>query len=209
MQDGDAAAFFDKVFPHVFGKPVVTVVLTGMFKKQLVVNIQKLPPVLIRNLGKVADDPTDLFEVPVVSQADQAVIGGDVGRKRKLTAAKRAVFAFAMGRAEAGHQVHVFWGFSLHFLFVDRVAGAFVAPQPMPEFGVGFQVCPFLFERDWDGNADIAAKRLAGGVVLPAYFAAILLTDGGGEAGVEIGDVELGFVGHERDFTSKKFILSS
>ena len=79
----------------------------------------------------------------------------------------------------------------------------------MPEFGISFQVSPFFLESDGDGNADIAAKRLAGGVVLSADLAAILLTDGGGEAGVEIGDVEVRFVGHERDLTSNNVVLSS
>jgi hypothetical protein len=78
----------------------------------------------------------------------------------------------------------------------------------MPEFGIGFQVSPFLFERDRDGNADIAAKRLSGGVVLPADLTAVLLTDGGRKASIEVRDVELGFVGHERDFTSKNVIYS-
>lgn len=168
-----------------------------MLKEQLVVDIEEFLAVGLADLVEIADHPANLLKIPVVGYADEAVVSGDVGRERELTAAEGAVIALTKGWTQAGDQAHIVRGFSLHFLFVDRVAGAFVAAKPMPEFGIGFQVSPFFLESDGDGNADIAAKRLAGGVVLPAYFAAILLTDGGGEAGIEIGDVEVGFVGHE------------
>lgn len=206
MQDGDAAADPDEVFAHIFGEPIVVIVLFRVLKEQFIVNVEKFFAISLADLVEVADDPANLLKIPVVCDADEAVVGGDVGRERELTAAEGAVVAFTEGWSQAGDQAHVAWGFGLHFLFVDRVVGAFVAPQAMPEFGIGFQVSPLLFERNGDGNADIAAKRLSGGVVLPADLTAVLLTDGGGEAGVEIGDVEVRFVGHERDFTSK-FLL--
>lgn len=202
MQDGDAAVDLDEVFAHILGEPIVVIVLFWVLKEQFVVDIEEFLAVGLADLVEVADDPANLLKIPVVGDADEAVVGGDVGRERELTAAEGAVVAFTEGWSQAGDQAHIVRGFGLHFLFVDRVAGAFVAAKAMPEFGIGFQVIPFLFERDGDGNADIAAKRLAGGVVLPTDFAAVLLADGGGEACIEIGDVEVRFVGHERDFTS-------
>lgn len=208
MQDGDAAADLDEVFAHILRKPIVIIVLFRVLKEQFVVDIEEFLAVGLADLVEIADHPANLLKVPVVCDADEVVVGGDVRGERELTAAEGAVVAFTEGWSQAGDQAHVAWGFGLHFLFVDRVAGAFVAPQLMPEFGIGFQVSPLLFERNGDGNADIAAKRLAGGVVLPADLTAVLLTDGGGEAGVEIGDVELGLVSHERDFTSKMSFIA-
>lgn len=208
MQDGDAAADPDEVFAHILGEPIVVIVLFRVLKEQFVVDIEEFLAVGLADLVEIADDPANLLKIPVVGDADEAVVGGDVGRERELTAAEGAVVALTESWSQAGDQAHVFRGFGLHFLFVDRVAGAFVAAKAMPEFGVGFQISPFLFERDRDGNADIAAKRLAGGVVLPADLTAVLLTDGGRKASIEVRDVELGFVGHERDFTSKMSFIA-
>ncbi len=207
MQDGDAAADPDEVFAHIFGEPIVVIVLFRVLKEQLVVDIEEFLAVGLADLVEVADDPANLLKIPVVGDTDKAVVGGDVGREGELPAAEGAVVALTVGWSQAGDQAHVFRGFGLHFFFVDRVAGAFIAPQAMPEFGIGFQVSPFLFECDRDGNTDIAAKRLSGGVVLPADLTAVLLTDGGRKAGVKIRDVELELVNHERDFTLKTKIV--
>ena len=109
-----------------------------MFKEQVVVDVQKLFAILVANSIQVADHPANLLKIPIVGQPDQTIIGGDVGRKGELPATERAEITFAKGWTLARHQVHVIWGLRFHPGKVDRVLGAFISTQPMPQLGVGF-----------------------------------------------------------------------
>jgi len=105
----------------------------------------EFPAVGRGDLVKIADDPTDRLEVPVVGEPDEAVVGSDVGRKGELAAAEGAEVALAKFRPPTSHQVHVTRRFSFHFRHIDGIIGAFVAAQAVPKLGIGFEVSPFLF----------------------------------------------------------------
>ena len=165
MEDWDAAAVLLEGFAHVLGEEVVAVVLFGVFVEQVIVEVDEFLAVGGGDLAKIADDPADLLEVPVVSEPDEAVVGGDVGGEGELAAAEGAEVALAEFRTAASHQVHVTGGFSFHFGHVDGVRGAFVSTQAVPKLGVGFEVSPLFFKRDRNCHADIAAEGFAGGVM--------------------------------------------
>ncbi len=161
MEDRNAAAALLESLAHILRKEVVAVVLFGVFVEQAIVKVDKFLAVGRGDLVQIADDPADLLEVPVVSEADEAVVGGDVGGEGELAAAEGAKVALAILGTTARHQVHIARGFSFHLGHVDGVSGAFIPAQAMPKLGVGLEVCPFLFERDGYCHADIAAEGFA------------------------------------------------
>ena len=165
VEDRDAAVALLEGFAHILREEVVAVVLFGVFVEQAVVEVDKFLAVGSGNLVKIADDPADLLEVPVVGEPDEAVVGGDVGGEGKLAAAEGAEVALAVFRTPASHQVHITWRLCFHPGHVDGISGALIAAQAMPKLGVRLEVSPFFFESDGHCHADIAAKGFAGGVV--------------------------------------------
>ena len=145
VKNGYVPLLLDEMFAHVFRKPVIAVVLAGMLKEQVVVDIQKLFPILVTHSTQVADNPTNLFKIPVVRQTNQSVISTDVRREGELPATERAEVALTKSGTLTSHEVHVVGGLCLHFFFVDWVGGAFISAQTVPELGVGFQVSPLFF----------------------------------------------------------------
>ena len=79
VEDRNAAAALLESLAHILRKEVVAVVLFGVFVEQTVVKVDKFLAIGRGDLVQIADDPADLLEVPVVSEADEAVVGGDVG----------------------------------------------------------------------------------------------------------------------------------
>lgn len=161
VEDGDAAAALLESLAHILRQEVVTVVLFGVFVEQAVVKVDKFLAIGRGDLVQIADDPADLLKVPVVSQPDEAVVGGDVRGEGELTAAEGAEVALAEFRTAARHQVHVAWRLSFHLGHVDGVSGAFIPAQAMPKLGVGLEVSPLFFESNGHCHANVTAKGFA------------------------------------------------
>jgi len=115
VEDWNAAVALLEDFAHVLREEVVTVVLLGVFVEQAVVNVDEFPAVGRGDLVKIADDPTDRLEVPVVGEPDKAVVGGDVRREGELTAAEGAEVALAKFRPPARPSGACNLGFQLSF----------------------------------------------------------------------------------------------
>jgi len=127
MQDGNSATALFEDRAHVFREKVVAVVFLGIFVEQLIVEVDELFSISACYKVEVADNPADLLKIPVVGQPDEAVIGGNVGGKRELTAAKCAEVALAVFGTAASHQVHISGRLRFHFRHVDGIFWAFIA----------------------------------------------------------------------------------
>ena len=67
VEDWDLPVDIDEMLAHVLREPVIAVILAGMLEKQVVIDVQKLFSILVCYLSQVADHPTNLFKIPVVS----------------------------------------------------------------------------------------------------------------------------------------------
>jgi hypothetical protein len=123
VQERDAAALFGKNFAHFFGAGRVIVKFILEQGEELVVGRDEFFAVGVADLPEVADDPAAIFKFPVVGQAHEAVVGGDIREKWELAAAQQAVRALTGLRSQAGQQDHPIWDGS----FEPRAVGPWKA----------------------------------------------------------------------------------
>ena len=82
-------------------------------------------------------------------------------------------WSLAVRRSFASQEQHILGGFRLQLRRIRRISGALIAAPDMPEIGARRQVSPLLAIDRRHGVADIAAERLAAGVVRGALCPAI------------------------------------
>jgi hypothetical protein len=144
--------------------------------------------VRVRDLVEIANDPTDGLKFPFAGEAEETIVGGDVGEEGEGAATEGAVIALTTRGAEAGERDHAGGQIRVRdgatSLGVARSV-AFVAVVTMPEIGRRLEILPFAFVRGRDGMADVATKRFVVRVVRRTFFAAVEFCDGRVEAVVE------------------------
>lgn len=88
---------------------VIGVILKDIIEegKQMIEGVEKFGAVLVGDGVQVADDPADGFKFPFAGQAEEAVIGSDVGEEGEGAATERAVVPLTTVRTEAGEREHV------------------------------------------------------------------------------------------------------
>ena len=74
--------------------------------EEIIKGADELGAVFVGDLAEVADHPTNRFEFPFAGEAEETVVGGDVGEEGEGAAAEDAVRALTTVRAEAGERDH-------------------------------------------------------------------------------------------------------
>ncbi len=146
--------------------------------KQLVIGSDKFLPVFLCHPGKMTDHPACRFELPLICQTNKAVIGCDIGKEWKLSAAQRPEFALALRGTQAGKQNHALWCICFEMgNFLRSCILAFCAAPFVPEISITLEIFPFTFVGSRDGVTDVTAKWLAAWIMGRAFLSAIELRD--------------------------------
>jgi hypothetical protein len=179
---------------------VVGVTFEYIFEEgeEMIEGAEEFGAVFVGDSAQVAGNPAGEFKVPFADQAEEAVIGGDIGEEGESAATEGAVVALATVGAEAGERNHAAWEVQVHFAATRFKVGGrrtFAAAVTVPKVGHRLEICPLAFIRGRDCVADVATKRFAAWVVQRALFAAVEFGNGGIEAVVDGSDVCRGEVG--------------
>ena len=158
--------------------------------KQPVIGSDEFLAILLRDLGKVADHPACRFELPLIHQADKAILRCDVGKEWELPATQRPEITLTAGGTQAGEQDHTrrCICFEAGNILRGCICTFFAAPF-VPEVSAVLEIIPFAFVRRRDSLTDVAAERLAARVVRGAFSSAVKLGDRRVKFGMENAEI--------------------
>lgn len=171
----DGAAPARKDAPHGGGMVDEHAPLLGVVGEEDGIGLEELVDEGLLDPLQVADDPAAVLEGPVIGQAQDLAVLGEVGEEGEGAARQRAAVALAMPRPLAFHRLA-----RLAQVFDDLARDGVAGLEAAPHLGARRQVPPFRDLHDGDGVLRVAAHRHPA-VERRALLAAIRLHDGGAE----------------------------